>query len=455
MYYCQAERARVTAALEREMFNVPQRLVFAAVTRALGEAYRELGFVERHPYELQAHADKWRYMAEMDAWLEEVRKRRGEVGRGRVRPRKNAPSTTNAGSPVTRKKRRLSAYNVYFSTVRPAMREALPHAPAKEIHRMIGLKWKQLPNAERKRFEELANERHEAAMRATAAGGGVGSDDEDAGPDGMRLQSSTGAGHLVPPAPGAAWPESLVPLTNLPPILNQCAGSHLELAVYPPVGPGTESGLRTMTGRGYNKRQTINVPPVYKRAKSAISLLGSGLQHAATTRAPTTMPISTVTCAAPHPAAWAYARNDCGADLPTPYDAGKKGVLTPWVPVGCPPVLHGVPIWQSPMSTTVPVDGENDGAENTRSSDAPPRRVTFAVSPVLSPSLTRPPLLETFSVSPVPWPTRTPPAESNDAPVSRPEPRLAVAPEAAGAMREVVRKVMADRRACKVSVGSN
>ncbi|KNE68905.1 hypothetical protein AMAG_19871 [Allomyces macrogynus ATCC 38327] len=229
MYYCQAERARVTAALERDMYSVPQRPVFAAVTRALGEAYRELGFVERHPYEMQAEADKRRYMAEMDTWLEEARKRRGEEGvreamekpppktrkrretgvsatgsarvplmapsaglptvhevprpparvrpplpplrrvydeiesetyesderddesdeseseaksdeeempppplpvkRDRGRPRKNPPSTTmRAGPPITRrtrKKRRLLAYNVYFST---------------EIHRMIGLK---------------------------------------------------------------------------------------------------------------------------------------------------------------------------------------------------------------------------------------------------------------------------------------------------------------------------
>ncbi|KAJ3367182.1 hypothetical protein GGF31_007679 [Allomyces arbusculus] len=456
MYYCQAERARVTAVLERDMSSVPQRLVFAAVTRALGEAYRELGFVERHPYEMQAQADKRRYMAEMEGWLEEVRMRRGEEGVrettakpppktrkrretgegsaagsvgvmvtasahaavltmpeearppaqvppplpplrraydeiesetdesddsdesedesereeeadeetppppppvkcGRGRPRKNPPTMTKAGPPVTRrprKKRRLSAYNVYFSTVRPGMRESLPHAPAKEIHRMIGLKWKQLPNAERKRFEELAIERHEAAMRAAA-----GNDDEDN--DGTGLYGSpTREGHVVAPMP-AAWPESLIPITNIPPILNQRAGSHLKLAVYPSsVGPGTDTGLRAMTGRGYNKRQTINVPPVYKRATRANSLLGSGLHHAAMTHGTTSVPISAAMCAAPHPAAWAYTHNDRGAELPTPLNAGKKGVLTPWVPVGCPPVLHGVPVWQTPM-----LAAERAGAE--------------------------------------------------------------------------------------------
>eukprot|EP00467_Chlorarachnion_reptans_P007869 CAMPEP_0114505740 /NCGR_PEP_ID=MMETSP0109-20121206/11022_1 /TAXON_ID=29199 /ORGANISM="Chlorarachnion reptans, Strain CCCM449" /LENGTH=819 /DNA_ID=CAMNT_0001684215 /DNA_START=201 /DNA_END=2660 /DNA_ORIENTATION=+ len=114
---------------------------FVEVGKLLGERWKALSEEEKKPFMDKANEDKERYQKEKAQFDEE---NPGEAGSKRKRKDKNAP------------KRAKSAFMLFVQKRRKTVKEENPNLKFGEISKLMGEKWKELPDDEKKEFLNAA-----------------------------------------------------------------------------------------------------------------------------------------------------------------------------------------------------------------------------------------------------------------------------------------------------------
>lgn len=119
---------------------------FSTIGKLVGKAWRELSDEDKKKYEKMATEDQERYKQEMADYSAPSgdESESGKKKKGKKDP--NAP------------KKPRSSYLLYSTKVRSEVKEQNPSASFSEVAKLIGEKWKEISDAEKKKYEDLAKE---------------------------------------------------------------------------------------------------------------------------------------------------------------------------------------------------------------------------------------------------------------------------------------------------------
>lgn len=164
MFFCNSERSKIRA--EQPSLSITE------VSKILGERWKELSSDDKKPFEEQAKEDKERYSEEMKNY---VPPDAGSGDEGGGSDDDDGPSTKKAKKESSTKKPRkvkdknepkknVTSFVFFGNDMRAKVRSENPGMSMTEVTKELGRRWKELPEEERKQYEQLAKADKERYM---------------------------------------------------------------------------------------------------------------------------------------------------------------------------------------------------------------------------------------------------------------------------------------------------
>jgi len=141
----------------RTRMNPNQQVVFTVFSKECAERWRNMGDVEKQPFNDKSASDKIRYDREMSTYVPPKDKKTGKGGRRRAKKDPDAP------------KRNLSAFFLFSRDERGAIKKVHPEWSVGKIAQQLAAQWRNVTQSDRAKYDAEASLEKERYLREMAA----------------------------------------------------------------------------------------------------------------------------------------------------------------------------------------------------------------------------------------------------------------------------------------------